>query len=152
MMTLGLGNLVGAEDWAKDQWTGAQGREQYCNKRRVGVGHQNCRCRADDLDSQFHLERGSEGTIWRHCDCALCGRRDLHCEFSIGEGLRRRRIDSSAVDHRSTVDHLWALVSCATGWNGNRRKPTEATHRLRSVLRTAEIRLRLRMGLASAVD
>ena len=69
------------------------------------MGHQNCHCRADELDSQFHLERGSEGTIWRHCDCALCGRRDLHCEFSIGEGLRRRRIDPSAVDHRSTVDH-----------------------------------------------
>lgn len=28
MMTLlGLGNLLGAEDWAADQWTGAQGRE-----------------------------------------------------------------------------------------------------------------------------
>ena len=69
------------------------------------MGSQNCHCRANDLDSQFHLERGSEGTIRRHCDRALFGWRDFHGEFAVSEGLWRRCIDPSLVRRRSTVDH-----------------------------------------------
>ena len=84
MMTLlGLGNLVGAEDWAKDQWTGAQGRELDIATSVELAWGQNRHCRADDLDSQFHLERGSEGAIRRDCDRAFSGWRDFHCEFAV---------------------------------------------------------------------
>ena len=119
MMTLlGLGNLVGAEDWAKDQWTGAQGREL-------------------DIATSIELAWGTKivtvGLMILILSFILSG--VARARFGViaivlflaGEIFTVSSLSAKGYGEDASIPvlliivplliTLWALVSCATGWS-----------------------------------
>ena len=119
MMTLlGLGNLVGAEDWAKDQWTGAQGRElDIATSVELAWGTKIVTVGLTILILSFVLSgvaRARFGVI-------------AIVLFLAGEIFTVSSLSAKGYGEGASIPvlfvvvplliTLWALVSCATGWN-----------------------------------
>ena len=119
MMTLlGLGNLVGAEDWAKDQWTGAQGRElDIATSVELAWGTKIVTVGLTILILSFILTgvaRARFGVI-------------AIVLFVAGEIFTVSSLSARGYGEGATIPvlfiiiplliTLWAFVSCAKGWN-----------------------------------
>lgn len=126
MMTLlGLGNLVGAEDWAKEQWIGAQGREL-------------------DIATSIELVWGAKwftvGLMILVLSFIVSGAARARFGviaivlFAAGEIFTGSALSARGYGEGASVPvlyiivplmaTLWALVSCAKGWN---EKTSETT-------------------------
>ena len=126
MMTLlGLGNLVGAEDWAKDQWIDAQGREL-------------------DIATSIELAWGAKivtvGLMILILSFILSGAARARFGviaivlFVAGEIFTVSSLSAKGYGEGASIPvlfiivplliTLWALVSCAKGWN---EKTSETT-------------------------
>tara|TARA_Y100000768_G_C23904115_1_gene646649 strand:- start:249 stop:677 length:429 start_codon:yes stop_codon:yes gene_type:complete len=122
---LGLGNLVGAEDWAKDQWIGAQGREL-------------------DIATSIELAWGAKivtvGLMILILSFILSGAARARFGviaivlFVAGEIFTVSSLSAKGYGEGASIPvlfiivplliTLWALVSCAKGWN---EKTSETT-------------------------
>ena len=126
MMTLlGLGNLVGAEDWAKDQWIGAQGRElDIATSIELAWGAKWCSVGLMSLILSFILSGAARARFGVIAIVLF-----VAGEIFTGSALSARGYGEGAsipvlfiiVPLLAT---LWALVSCAKGWN---EKTSETT-------------------------
>ena len=126
MMTLlGLGNLVGAEDWAKDQWIDAQGREL-------------------DIATSIELAWGAKivtvGLMILILSFILSGAARARFGviaivlFVAGEIFTVSSLSAKGYGEGASIPvlfiivplliTLWALVPCAKGWN---EKTSETT-------------------------
>ncbi len=119
MMTLlGLGNLVGAEDWAKDQWTGAQGRElDIATSVELAWGTKIVTFGLMILILSFILSgvaRARFGVI----AIVLFVAGDIFTVSSLSaKGYGEDASIPVLLIIVPLLITLWALVSCATGWN-----------------------------------
>ena len=122
---LGLGNLVGAEDWAKDQWIGAQGRElDIATSIELAWGAKIVTVGLMILIRSFILS-GAARARFGVIAIVL---------FVAGEIFTVSSLSAKGYGEGASIPilfiivplliTLWALVSCAKGWN---EKTSETT-------------------------